>query len=196
MRELAEKIWHFLWHEDSAASWIANAVLAFLIIKFLVYPGLGLLLGTPYPVVAVMSSSMEHDLPFERWWASQAAFYERFNLSREAFENFPFKNGFNRGDIMLLIGIKAEKLKPGDVLVYRAATRDPIIHRVIAARRENGEFVFETKGDHNPGQIKSESLDESAVREQAVLGKAVFRIPLLGWIKIAFVALLRLFGLA
>ena len=52
------KVWYFIWHDDSVWSWIVNIILAFLLIKFIVYPGLGFLLETEYPVVAVVSGSM------------------------------------------------------------------------------------------------------------------------------------------
>jgi signal peptidase I len=53
-------VWHFLWYEDSLLSWIANIVLAFVLIKFVVYPLLAFILGSSLPVVAVVSGSMEH----------------------------------------------------------------------------------------------------------------------------------------
>jgi signal peptidase I len=56
------KLWYFLWHEDSIESWTINIILAFIIIKFLVYPALGFTLGTSHPIVAVVSGSMEHKL--------------------------------------------------------------------------------------------------------------------------------------
>jgi len=55
-----KRVWHFLWHEDSVWSWIANIVIAFILIKFVVYPLISLLLATPLPIVAVVSGSMEH----------------------------------------------------------------------------------------------------------------------------------------
>lgn len=60
VKETAKKVWDFIWNDDSAWSWIANVVLAFILIKFVVYPLLGLLLGTQLPVVAVISESMSH----------------------------------------------------------------------------------------------------------------------------------------
>jgi len=53
-----KRLWHFLWEEDSIWSWIANVIIAFVIIKFLLYPGLGFVLGTPAPIAAVFSGSM------------------------------------------------------------------------------------------------------------------------------------------
>ena len=48
------KVWWFLWEDDSVWSWLANIVLAFVLIKFIVYPGLGLALQTSHPIVAVV----------------------------------------------------------------------------------------------------------------------------------------------
>ena len=59
-KRLLKKIWHFIWEEDSIWSWIANVIIAFVLIKFIVYPLMGFALSTNYPVVAVVSSSMEH----------------------------------------------------------------------------------------------------------------------------------------
>ncbi len=54
------RIKYFIWDDDSLLSWIVNVVLAFLLVYFVIYPGLGLILGTSHPVVAVVSGSMEH----------------------------------------------------------------------------------------------------------------------------------------
>jgi signal peptidase I len=59
-KSVLKRIWHFIWEEDSVWSWIVNIILAFLIIKFLFYPAIGLALGTNHPIVAVISESMEH----------------------------------------------------------------------------------------------------------------------------------------
>ncbi len=55
-----QKVWHFIWHDDSLLSWIVNILLAFILIKFVVYPLLGLALGSQLPVVAVITPSMDH----------------------------------------------------------------------------------------------------------------------------------------
>jgi signal peptidase I len=54
-----QRAWHFIWREDSLLSWLANIVLAFILIKFVVYPLLALALGSSLPVVAVITSSMD-----------------------------------------------------------------------------------------------------------------------------------------
>ncbi len=189
------KIWHFIWDEDSVWSWLVNVLLAFLIIKFLLYPGLGWALGTNVPIVAVVSGSMEHNGNLERYWNTpiccdsfcshqtiSGEYYENINIGFENFKKFDFANGFNKGDIMILKG--PESAEVGDVIVYLANRPDPIIHRVIS-KTDN---FFKTKGDNN-----CESGDfEQQIPGERVLGKAVWRVPVLGWVKILAVDLLNL----
>ena len=218
----AKKIWHFIWEEDSLASWAVNIILAFVLIKFLVYPGLGLVLGTKYPIVAVVSGSMEHNtvpicsqydsngkclkfdsdygeicgkrqkstyfMNFEEYWATCGDWYiTNTNITKNEFESFMFKRGFNTGDIMLLYKPKPENIKVGDTIVFTTSSRpDPIIHRVIKTwKDESGKTYFQTKGDHNSGI--NYQVTEQKISEDRYLGKAFIRVPYLGWIKIAFV---------
>ncbi len=192
VKETIKRVWHFLWDEDSIWSWIANVVLAFVIIKFLLYPGLGWVLGTPAPIVAVVSGSMEHDGSFDDWWAVpsccndfcskkevQGLFYAQFDIDRADFRSFDFVNGFNMGDIMILYSAKNAEL--GDVIVFMVPNRaDPIIHRVIQITEENGQRYFTTKGDHNCDI----GAFEQKMPAENVIGKAVWRVPWLGWVKI------------
>lgn len=194
-KECARKTWHFIWHEDSLLSWFVNIVLAFVIIKFLIYPGLGFLFGTGFPVVAVVSSSMEHHpSDFAEWWKQREAFYKG-RITQETFATFPFEDGFNKGDIMVVVGVKPKEVTPGMILVFWSQRVDPIIHRVVGVRKDVKGYVFETKGDNNMGQIQTAWLDETNVREQQIIGRAVLRIPFLGWVKIWFVSILHWFGL-
>jgi signal peptidase I len=202
IKKILKKTWHFIWHSNSVWSWIVNIILAFVIIKFLLYPGLGLVMGTSHPIVAVVSGSMEHNGNFDEWWqgsalcddnsCSQAEFYLQFGIDKENFLDYRFKNGFNKGDIIFLRGVDAEKIKQGDVLVFWAKRPDPIIHRVIDVMQEDSGYYFQTKGDHNMQSISSFDLDEARVSSEQVVGKALFRIPYLGWIKIGFVKLVGL----
>ncbi len=193
MNDVLKKTWHFIWHEDSALSWIVNIILAFIIIKFLLYPGLGLVLSTTHPIVAVVSSSMEHDAGFDKWWQENENFYRGFNINRDEFSEFRFKNGFNKGDIMVLGSGRPEKIDVGDTIVYMSGRPDPIIHRVIEKKQVDGEWVFQTKGDNNADQIKTSALDETKVLEEHIIGRALFRVPLLGYIKILFVEVIDIF---
>lgn len=196
-----KKTWYFIWYDDSMASWVINLLLAFVIIKYLVYPGLGLIFSTSFPIVAVVSESMEHPGGFDEWWHSEAYcghhtcqvqcmctqqdWYLGHNISKDFFKSYPFSNGFNKGDIMVLFGVEAKDVKIGQVIVFDANKEYPIIHRVIRIRNEE-KIYFETKGDHNKNYIDDGRLNEMAVSESQLLGKAVFRIPLLGYVKIWF----------
>ena len=138
---------------------------------------------TTLPVVAVVSSSMEHnDYTFEDWWNLQEDKYKQYNITKEDFSNYKFKNGFNKGDIMVIYGTEPKNIKVGDVIVYRSPSNpNPIIHRVI--KLEDG---FKTKGDNN------NAPDQNLVQPSQIedTGTAVFRIPYLGWIKIIFINLI------
>ena len=191
-----KKIWHFIWEDDSVWSWIANIVLAFVLIKFIVYPGLGFVLKTSHPVVAVVSESMEHNSGFGEWWQNGGKWYEQNGIKKDDFNEFRFKNGFNKGDIMVLRGRKAKHIKTGDVVVFWSSKRDPIIHRVVKKWQAGNTYYFQTKGDNyktNPTSIKSAFLDETNVSKEQIVGNAVLRIPLLGYIKIWFVEIINIF---
>jgi len=192
VKAFLKKTWWFIWEDDSVWSWIVNIILAFVLIKFIVYPGLGLLLSTGYPIVAVVSSSMEHDGSFNNWWGTQENWYFGYNISSEQFSSFDFRNGFNKGDIMILYGKKPQDIKVGEVVVFRSKRPDPIIHRVVKKWELSGGYYFQTKGDHNADSISSSGLDEMNISEEQLLGKAVIRVPLLGYIKIWFVELIKL----
>jgi len=201
-KNTAKKVWRFIWEDDSIASWALNVVLAFISIKFVVYPLLGLLLSTSHPIVAVVSSSMEHDGNFDTWWGSEAIcdekyrctqqeYYERLNIEKEEFRDFRFRNGFNKGDIMILYRTSPSKVAVGDVIVFMANRPDPIIHRVIDVTQVDYSYVFSTKGDHNQASFSFESY----IPEDTYIGRAVVRIPYVGYIKIGFVKLLQLVGI-
>ncbi len=176
-----KKVWDFIWNDDSIWSWLLNVLLAFILVKFIIYPGLGLLFATSHPIVAVVSGSMEHEGSFESWWSQQSVLYDQLKISKSQFENFSFTNGFNKGDIMIIYSKK--NLKVGDVIVFVGSTTEPIIHRIVLL---NEDGTITTKGDNNSG-IRS---DEAKITKDKVIGKAVIRIPYLGWFKIGFVYLL------
>jgi signal peptidase I len=189
------KVWHFIWEDESILSWIVNIILAFVIIKFLVYPGLGLVLGTNYPIVAVVSESMEHrGQNFDTWWSANEAWYTNNGITKANFSRFPLKNGFNKGDIIVLIGKKPANIKVGDVLVFKShplyPTPDPVIHRIVKVTRgKDGKNLFQTKGDNNADSIinmckSGVCINELDIKEDQLLGFSFFRVPYLGYLKI------------
>ena len=182
------KVWHFIWEDNSMFSWGVNVLLAFILIKFLVYPGLGFALSTSHPVVAVISESMEHETgDFDTWWAESGSFYPGHGIDAEKFKQFRFSNGFNEGDMMVVKGKKLDTIEKGDVLVF-IDNPEPIIHRVVDIKSENGKFYFSTKGDNNDNFIGNNEID---IAEDRIIGEAWIRIPYLGWVKIMFVRSLQ-----
>ena len=172
------KAWDFIWHDNSIWSWIVNVILAFVLIKFLIYPGLGFAFGTSHPVVAVVSGSMHHEGDFEQWYSERGEWYEKQGFTKEQIMEWPFHNGFNRGDIMVLKGAKS--IKKGDVIVFNGNSNNPIIHRVVFI----GDDYYQTKGDNNADSFSQ--LGETRINREHIYGEAMIRIPFLGYIKILF----------
>ncbi len=188
------KLWYFIWKDDSIWSLLFDLALAFVIVKFIIYPALEFGLDTSFPVVAVLTSSMEHkpqennqlcgshveeyNKSFEGYWAVCGEWYKNHKISKEEFNSFPFHNGFNIGDILLIKGIPIDEYKIGDVAVFWADLEYPIIHRVVKIDAKNN--TISTKGDQNAGQL----YHEQGISSDRVLGKAFFRIPYLGYIKV------------
>ncbi|MBT4604051.1 signal peptidase I [archaeon] len=213
-KDFAKKAWHFIWHSDSPWSWIANILIAFVLIKFIFYPVLGAVLGTPFPVVAVVSESMEHGLHngeicgqdfdsfpknFDSYWNVCGPWYENNDnlespIAKEDFKKFKFKNGFNKGDIMVLWRANSNNLDVGDVLVFKGPGGQPIIHRVVKVSQEDNSYFYQTKGDHNSDTFGG-FLGEDSISEDRIYGQAILRIPFLGWIKVGFANFLSLFGI-
>jgi len=211
MNKTLKQIWYFIWEDNSVLSWVVNIGLAFIIIKFLVYPGLGFVLSTSNPVVAVVSCSMEHqatncgrnigtsicghtldtgaNLDIDEYWTYCGEWYEGKNISKENFTQFSFKNGFGKGDLIILKGVPPEDVSVGDVIVFQGGQRDPVIHRVVKKDKIDANYIIATKGDNNEDQL---NYEESITKEQ-IVGRATFRLPLLGYVKIIFTDILTSF---
>ena len=137
--------------------------------------GLGFLLNTDLPVVAVVSDSMTHDSLVEK---NHYEFLEKnLGYSREEVDSWPIKNGFLKGDVLVVRGVPEEDLKVGEVVVFDIEGQNtPIVHRIV--KIENGNLI--TKGDHNP------SYDPDRWGKTKIHGEAIFVIPYLGWPKLLF----------
>ena len=166
--------WRFL-KKDTWQSWLVSLVLAFIVIKFILFPGMSFVLATPLPLVVVESCSMYHSGDFDDWWNSNDLWYEDKGIEREDFEEFPFKNGLNKGDIILVTGRGGYEV--GDIIIFNSEFRHPLIHRIVEDDDNLG-----TKGDHNFDQLPQ----EKNIAEGQVLGKSVARVPGLGWAKLIF----------
>ncbi len=173
-----KRFWEFL-KEDTWQSWLVSLVLAFVIIKFAFFPLMSFVMGTSLPLVVVESCSMYHTTDFDKWFESNALWYGIKEIKKEDFEDFPFKSGLNKGDIILVTGRGNYEL--GDIIIFDSEFRFPLIHRAV-------EFdPLGTKGDNNANQLPQ----EKNILNEKVLGKALFRIPGLGWVKLIFFEGLR-----
>ncbi len=127
--------------------------------SFLLYFILQITLNTETPIVVVESGSMEPVI--------------------------------SRGDLLIVRGVPPSEIrngtiedKDGDIIVFDAhgvwsnPPEEPIVHRVVDKKFEGGIWQFRTKGDANY------LVDEGWVPQENIFGIVVFKIPLLGWVKI------------
>lgn len=160
--------------------WIEIAVYIFIgyLIAVSANKGLAYGLNTDYPVVAVVSSSMEHDSP-------EATFYQFMQdkgFGRDELRELPFPDGMRKGDLAVTRGVPFDKLKVGDVIVYVIPGKEPIIHRIVEITEEG----LITKGDNNGAPDQAAGGIAPVIKPEHVRGKAVFRAPLLGYVKLTY----------
>ena len=171
-----KRFWGFL-QEDSWSSFAVTLIFAFVIIKFVFFPGLSLITGTSLPLVIVESCSMyHHDAGFENTFESDV--YGDYRLSLADTGNWIFQNGFSKGDVIFVVGTK--NVEVGDVIIFNGGAQHPLIHRVVEV---DGDYA--TKGDNyktNSRQLNS----EKSISEDQLIGKALFKVPFVGWAKLIF----------
>lgn len=211
-KKKAKHLWEYIWYGESLGSYLLNLALAFVIIKFVFFPTLGLILNNNFPIVAIVSGSMEHkivdhkicsshvidiskqSLNKDDWWNFCGKYYEdNFNLTKENFSNFDYENGLNIGDVMILYGKNPKNIQVGEVLVFIPQDKMP-----------NGQSNFFT----NYGPVihrvvekyekdgkfyfrtkgdhnpDSKTGFENNIPEEDVIGVAVLRIPFVGYVKL------------
>ncbi len=175
-QESLKKFWNFL-KEDTWQSWILSILLIVIGIKFIFFPVVSLITGTSLPLVVVESCSMYHSSNFDSWWQSNGEWYEAKNITKEEFANYPLHQGLNKGDVVIVFGRFVPK--KGNIIIFQAATKYPIIHRIVTTN------PLSTKGDN--GRTNADQLPlEKNIDPNLIVGKAVAKIPYLGWIKLIF----------
>ena len=184
--------------DEYTEGWFGNVI--YLVLGFIIAYSLNLFLGyalnTQTPVVAVFSCSMEHNdynswfckikenevcgkdmsgydpTNFDDYWKLCGSWHETQNISKNKFESFPFTDGLEVGDMIIVLN--TNDFKVGDIIIFDTDFRKyPIIHRIYA----DGSKIL-TKGDNNSGP---DSFEKTKIH-----GKAILKIPLLGWVKILF----------
>ena len=212
----AKKFWNWVWNSNSFLSWVVALILIFVFVKLIFFPLLSLLFGTVLPLAGVESSSMVHQIVddgfgynlcgksyeerkyvnFDKYWEICGGWYEEHDIDKQEFYDFPLKNGFAKGDIIIIWGRFTPKV--GDIIIFEAnedsSAPRPIIHRIVSI---NNRIC--SKGDHNSEQLRKGNnifnTDETNITREQIVGKAVLKIPYLGWPKIWLVELLRfIFG--
>ena len=191
-----KKFWYLLWEDNSIKGWLFSLVILFVFIKFIFFPFLNLTTGTTLPLAIVESCSMYHQgnifSNFNDWFGRHDAKYSIINLSKIEFQDFSFKNGFDKGDILFIVKADPEKLKIGDIIAFNAGTSGtPVIHRIVKIENKNGQKIFSTMGDNNAKMLIPTNnlggVDETAITSNQLVGKAVFRVaPWFGWVKLVF----------
>jgi hypothetical protein len=186
-KKFLKKFWEIVWKDDSFKGWVISLIFLFVVIKFVIFPILNLVTGTSLPLAIVESCSMYHKADifgsFNNWWDRHDSKYNEFNLEKKEFSDFPIKKGLNKGDILFIIRAKPEKVEIGEIIIFNAGERNPVIHRVISIKQENGKYIFSTIGDNNNGQLSV----EKEISEDKLVGKAVIKVvPFIGWGKLVF----------
>lgn len=172
MKEEAKQFWKWL-RGDSWGALLVSLFLIFLLIRFIIFPVLSILTGTALPLVIVESCSMYHSQELDK--ILENGIYEDYGITLNDTESWPFKNGLSKGDIIFVLG--DDSIEVGDVIIFDAGIGIPIIHRVIGSG-----MTVTTKGDNNYGLIPQ----EQDIKKEQIIGRAVFRVPALGWIKLIF----------
>lgn len=222
-KRIIKKTWNWIWNSDSLLSWLVALILIFIIIKFVFLPTLSLIMGTSLPLAGVESSSMDHQivkddsgrltlcediyskqekkqlghLNFDKYWDVCGDWYvSNKHITLPLFKEYHMPNGFKKGDIIVVWGRFTPKI--GDIIIFQPVPPSlaprPIIHRIIDI---NEDGTYQTKGDHNPQQLTSSNnkykTDETNIKQEQIIGKAVIKVPYLGWVKIWFTDLLNVF---
>ncbi|MCH7850697.1 MAG: hypothetical protein IH845_03585 [Nanoarchaeota archaeon] len=163
--------------KDTWSSFIVTLVIAFIFIKFIFFPGLSLVTGTSLPLVIVESCSMYHyENGFEKILESPV--YADNDITIDDTLDWDFQNGFSKGDVIFVVG--AKNIEIGEVLIFNGGAAYPLIHRVVRA-----DATYSTKGDNyktNNNQLSSERI----ITESQFIGKALFKVPFVGWAKLIF----------
>lgn len=202
---------NYVFKGDDLLSHALFFVFLFVLFKFILLPSVGFLMNTQYPMTVIVSGSMEQDLNSKtmcgfiipnaanNFWDVCGSYYENnLNISKSEFSTYPYSEGLNRGDIIIVYGKRASEIEKGDVILFKGQDKvtlednsqeslfylryGPIIHRVVSINSTESGPLLTTKGDNNPAIMEK----ETNIPQEDVLGVAVFRIPYLGLINYYF----------
>ncbi len=87
---------------------------------------------------------------------------------------------FDVGDLVVVLKTEPSNIDVGDIIVYKNTEGVMVAHRVIDIIVKDKKTYYITKGDAVPDP------DPDPVPLSAVAGKAVYKLPKLGWVSIMF----------
>ena len=189
-------------------NWIIYLVSA-LFFAWLIYFALGLLLSTSSPMVIVVSGSMEpvlyrgdvvimQGISPENIKAEQTEI-DLPTLKRVGFSEIAKSDTIPPKNLLFNNGVVIPVNETGDIVVYTSVSRrnsgQPVIHRVIAKVKAADGYYLITKGDNNnvidqdcgkviAGLPQYECITLYPIPANEISGRAVFKIPLIGYVKL------------
>jgi hypothetical protein len=171
-----KKIYNFLWVSENPWSYVAFIIVAFILLRFIVFPVF--LYSTGYSdVAAVVSGSMRHDgVQFNHTFGTWLEFN---GFTQEELSKWPYQDGLAIGDVIFVKVTAPEDIKVGDVVLFNSR-QGQIIHRVVFIDKVNNEYFYTTKGDANPAI----SSIEKNLPYSSIKGELVNKIPFLGYPKV------------
>lgn len=180
-----KELLYITFKEESVEGYILFLIFAIVLFKWIIPFFSKILLGTDMPIYVIVTPSMEHK-DLER---INQTFYRYFKERNISIEEFPFKNGLNKGDVVLVVGKNPKQIKVGDVVVFvPRGSKSVLLHRVVE-KECNTKCFFTMKGDNNPFSLNYSFLSEVDVPEENIKGIVVFRIPYIGYPKVILVEL-------
>jgi signal peptidase I len=167
-----------LWKKD----YVQTIIMIVLILAIVVglWFGTQVVLGTPYPALAVASGSM----------------CEVQGMSCDGWSH-PFERTLHTGDLIIVQGPDPNQLKTGlkpegDIIIFhkpqssQAQPDELIVHRAIEKTTHNGLTYFRTWGDGNGSpdswvDYRGENYTwDGKISEKLLVGKVALRIPWVG----------------
>lgn len=103
-----------------------------------------------------------------------------FNLEKRAVTTDSMKAaGMPAGSLVIIEKIAPEDARIGDVITYQqfSGKESAVTHRIVGlATESDGSTRWQTKGDSNP------KPDPTPIREEQIIGRVTFVVPVAGWI--------------
>jgi len=189
-------------------NWVIYLVSA-LFFAWLIYTVLGLLLATSSPMVIVVSGSMEPVLYRGDVVVMQGASPEDIRaeqveldmptLKEIALIKIAKSDSIPPNNLLFTSGEIVPITETGDTVVYTSNSirnfGQPVIHRVVAKVKVRDGYYLITKGDNNnvidqecgtivAGLPQYQCITLYPIPAQEIKGRAVFKIPLVGYMKL------------